>query len=95
MNLGTVIGTIWATQRHPSTAGLTFQLLRPESAAGQPFDRPIIAVDTVGAGVGERVFYVGAREAVIALRDVAEAPVDAAIVGIVEGIDERRSEVDK
>ena len=87
MNLGTVIGTIWATQRHPSTTGLTFQLLRPEGASGQAFDQPIIAVDTVGAGVGERVFYVGAREAVVALPDVEEAPVDAAIVGIVEGIE--------
>lgn len=88
MNLGTVVGTIWATRRHPSTEGLTLQLLRPENAAGEPFDRLIVAVDTVGAGPGERVFYVGAREAVIALPDVAEAPIDAAIVGIVEGIHE-------
>ena len=46
------------------------------------------AVDTVGAGPGERVFYVTAREAAIALPDRADSPVDAAIVGIVEGIEE-------
>lgn len=86
MNFGTVIGTIWATRRHPSLAGLTLQLVRPEDAAGAAFDSPIIAVDTVGAGVGERIFYIGAKEAVLALPDIAEAPVDAAIVGLVEGI---------
>ena len=44
--------------------------------------------DAVGAGEGERVFYVTAREAVIGLPDVEEAPIDATIVGIVEGIEE-------
>ena len=90
MNLGTVIGTIWSTQQHPFVRGLTLQLIRPEAADGAAFDRPLVAVDTMGAGPGERVFYVTAREAVIALRDREEAPVDATIVGIVEGIEERR-----
>lgn len=89
MNLGTVIGTIWATRKHPELEGLTLQLLRPEAADGTAYEKPIIAVDTVGAGPGERVFFVTAREAAIALPEVAEAPVDAAIVGIVEGIEER------
>lgn len=88
MNLGTVIGTIWATRKHPSMERLPLQILRPESANGTPFDGPIIAVDTVGAGPGERVFYVTAREAVLAIPDCEEAPVDAAIIGIVEGIEE-------
>lgn len=88
MNLGTVIGTIWATRKHSQAESLSLRLIRPESADGTPFDAPIIAADTVGAGPGERVFYVTAREAVIALPDHAESPVDAAIVGIVEGIEE-------
>ena len=87
MNLGTVIGTIWATRRHPTTEGLTLQLVQPEDAAGRPVAEPLVAVDTVGAGPGERVFYVTAAEAVIPL-PVKEAPVDASIIGIVEGIEE-------
>ena len=87
MNLATVIGTIWATRRHPSTKRLTLQILRPEDAAGNPIEEPIVAVDTMGTCPGERVFYVTAREAVIPLA-VDEAPVDATIVGIVEGIEE-------
>ena len=54
----------------------------PREKAGQP----IIAVDTVGAGPGETVFYITAREAVIPL-PIEMAPVDASIVGIVDRID--------
>ena len=86
MTLARVIGPIWASQRHPSTVGLTLQIIAPEDAYGNSTDAPLIAVDTVGAGTGELVFYVTAREAVIPL-PVAEAPVDACIVGIVEGIE--------
>ena len=89
MNLGTVVGTIWATRRHPNTAGLPLLLVRPENADGTPFDDPIAVVDTMGAGVGERVFYVTAREAALAIPGRDEVVVDAAIVGIVEGIEER------
>ena len=39
---------------------------------------------TVGAGPGERIFFVTASEAVIAIEEVEEAPIDAAIVGIIE-----------
>ena len=53
------------------------------------FDEPIVAVDTMGAGVGERVFYITAREAALAVPGREEVVVDAAIVGIVERIEER------
>lgn len=84
MRTGRVIGTIWATRRHPSTEGLTLQWVLPESVAGEPDGSPIVAVDTVGAGPGERIFFVTASEAVIAIEEVEEAPIDAAIVGIIE-----------
>ncbi len=48
-------------------------------------DEPIVAVDTVGAGPGEIVFYITASEAVLPL-PVNFAPVDASIVGIVDSI---------
>lgn len=46
---------------------------------------PLIALDTVGAGPGEIIYFVTASEAVIPL-DVDMAPVDASIVGIVDSI---------
>lgn len=55
---------------------------RPNPAAGAPF----VAADTVGAGPGEVVFLVGAREAALALEE-SFVPVDAAIVGLVDEVD--------
>jgi ethanolamine utilization protein EutN len=52
-------------------------------------DEPIIAVDTVGAGPGEIIFYITASEAVIPL-PVDMAPVDASIVGIVDSINSEK-----
>lgn len=93
MRAGRVVGTIWATRRHPSTEGLTLQWVLPESVSGKAVGSPIVAVDTVGAGPGERVFYVTAREAVIAIDPQAEAPIDASIVGIIENFEDCSEEV--
>lgn len=82
MNLARVVGTIWATKKDENFTGAKMLLLQPEGGG-----TPLAAVDTVGAGVGERVLYITAREAVIAMkRDVDSlTPCDAAIVAIVEG----------
>jgi ethanolamine utilization protein EutN len=62
------------------------QFVQPITARRENAGSPIVAVDTVGAGPGETVFYITAREAVIPL-PVETAPVDASIVGIVDRID--------
>ena len=66
------------------------QIIQPLNAKREQTGPPMIAVDTVGAGQGEIVFYITAREAVIPL-PVEMAPVDASIVGIVDRIDLQRS----
>lgn len=86
MYFGKVIGTIWATRKDESLNSFKLQLIQPLDAHRKSFGGPIIAVDTVGAGQGETVFYITAREAVIPL-PVESAPVDASIVGIVDRID--------
>ncbi len=65
----------------------SFKLLfvQPINGENQELGEPIIAVDTVGAGPGEKIFYITASEAVIPL-PVDMAPVDASIVGIVDTI---------
>ena len=88
MNLATVIGELWATRRSPGLENTTLRWIQPEDAARRPLGDPVVAVDTVGAAPGEQVFYVTAREAVLPLA-ADEAPVDASIVGIVEGISTR------
>ncbi len=59
--------------------------VQPLNAELEKTGEPIIAVDTVGSGPGEIIYYITASEAVIPL-PVDMAPVDASIVGIVDSI---------
>jgi ethanolamine utilization protein EutN len=85
MHLGKVIGTIWATRKYETVNGYKMLLVQPINSDKEKIDDPIIALDTVGSGTDEIIYYVTASEAVIPL-DVDMAPVDATIVGIVDSI---------
>ncbi len=85
-----VIGTVWATRKDENLRNFKLQFIQPLNAARESVGPPIVAVDTVGAGPGETIFYITAREAVIPL-PVEMAPVDASIIGIVDRIDLKRS----
>lgn len=85
MFLGKIIGTVWATKKYESLTGYKLQFVEPLNAELEVISEPIIAVDTVGAGPGEIIYYITASEAVIPM-DVYMAPVDASIVGIVDSI---------
>ena len=86
MFFGKVIGTVWATRKDENLRSFKLQFVQPLNAHRDPVGDPIVAVDTVGAGVGETIMYITAREATIPL-PVEMAPVDASIVGIVDRID--------
>jgi len=83
--LGKVIGNVWSTKKYPSLKNMKLMVVQPINANYKETDEPIIAVDTVGAGPGEIVYYITASEAVLPL-PVDFAPVDASIVGIVDSI---------
>lgn len=85
MFLGKVIGNIWATQKYETLKSYKLMLVQPLNGKYVKTGDPIIAVDTVGAGPGEIIYYITASEAVIPM-DVDMAPVDASIVGIVDSI---------
>jgi ethanolamine utilization protein EutN len=86
MYLGIVTGTIVAERKAEGLAGQKILLVQPVDEHGKHVGDVQAAVDTVQAGVGDRVYLVGSREAALAL-DPHFVPVDAAIVGIVDGID--------
>jgi ethanolamine utilization protein EutN len=86
MFLAKVIGTVWSTRKDEQLKSFTMQFIQPIDSHHKIIGSPIVAVDTVGAGIGETVFYITAAEAVIPL-PVDMAPVDASIVGIVDRID--------
>jgi len=80
MQLARVIGDVVMTRKDERIKLLIVQPLTPER---QPAGRPLVAVDSVGAGVGEEVFFVRGKEASFPFHP-AEPPVDAGIVGIVD-----------
>ena len=88
MLLAEVIGTVVSTQKNRKIEGAKLLLVQPQTLDGRQRGAALLAVDSVGAGVGERVLVVlEGRAAGDALRRKA-APVDAAIVGIVDVVDE-------
>jgi microcompartment protein CcmK/EutM len=83
MQLARVIGDVVATRKDENLIGIKLLIVQPLNADRQPSGRPIVAVDSVGAGVGEHVFFVRGKEASFPFYPV-EPPVDAGIVGIVD-----------
>jgi ethanolamine utilization protein EutN len=83
MQIGRVIGDVVATRKDVRFDGIALLMVQPLSADGEPVGRPLIAVDSVGAGVGEHVFFVRGKEASFPFHPV-EVPADAGIVGIID-----------
>lgn len=88
MDLARVIGRVVCTVKDPSLKGVKLLLVQPLDGQGEPFGQSLVALDSVGAGAGEMVFYVTGREAAFAfLPDFVIS--DASIVGIVDRVDRR------
>ena len=83
MQIAKVIGDVVATRKDDNLTGITLLIVQPLTPDGQPVGRPLVAVDAVGAGVGEHVFFVRGKEASFPFYP-AEPPVDAGIVGIID-----------
>jgi microcompartment protein CcmK/EutM len=83
MQLARVIGDVVATRKDENLAGIKLLVVQPLTPDRKPSGRPLVAVDAVGAGVGEEVFFVRGKEASFPFHPV-EPPVDAGIVGIVD-----------
>lgn len=87
MQLARVIGTVVSTQKHRKFEGAKLLLVQPITLDDKPRGATLLAVDSVGAGVHEKVLVViEGRAAGDALGRKA-APVDAAIIGIVDRVD--------
>jgi len=83
MQIARVIGDVVTTRKDDQLVGLKLLIVQPLTPDHQPTGRPLVAVDAVGAGVGEEVFFVRGKEASFPFYP-AEPPVDAGIVGIVD-----------
>jgi ethanolamine utilization protein EutN len=83
MQLARVIGEVVSTIKDPNLTGMKLLVLQPLNPAGEATGRTLVALDSVGSGVGENVFFVRGREASFPFYPV-EPPADATIVGIVD-----------
>jgi microcompartment protein CcmK/EutM len=85
MLLGRVVGTVVATRKEPELEGLKLLLVRAADVEGKPVGGLVVAIDAVGAGVGEVVLYASGSSA----RQTAvtkDRPVDATIMAIVDQV---------
>lgn len=85
MKIAKVIGTVVATVKYPSIAGLKILMIQPLDEGFKPDGGPIAAIDTVQAGPKDLVYYTMSRESTLALPDPM-SPVDAAITGIIDDV---------
>ena len=91
MRLAQVQGNVIATVKDPGLDTRKLLIIQPQSPTGKNVGSPLIAVDAVGVGAGERVFFVRGREASFPfLPD--KVPTDACIVGRVDTVQVTREQ---
>ena len=86
MQLARVIGTLVATVKNESLHGRKLLVVQTLNADLEPNGKPMVAVDSVGAGVGELVFWCRGKEASFPFKR-EDTPTDCTIVGIVDSED--------
>ena len=83
MILGRVIGRVVATMKNASLKGQRLLIVQPVDRHGRDKGRAIVALDSVGAGAGETVYWCRGKEASFPFLPI-EVPTEATIVGIVD-----------
>ena len=92
MEVGIVVGRVTATRKDPHLVGTKLLLAQPIQLNGEASpSSPVIAIDTVGAGIGEKVILVSGSVAARVTSN-KEAPVDAAIIGIIDTLEYEKIE---
>jgi len=85
MKLGKVIGTVVCTQKVDSFQGIKLLLLQPLNEKLEEVEEPVVACDTVQAGLNDIVFYESGREAALGLKNWFN-PSDLTIMGLVDQV---------
>jgi ethanolamine utilization protein EutN len=86
MLIARVIGTLVATQKHEKLHGAKLLLVQPLTLEDEPRGPALLAIDSVGAGVGEKVLVVIEGRAAGEALGRKAAPVDTAIIGIIDSV---------
>ena len=87
MQIARVIGDVTATQKHPTHEGRKLLLVQPLNLDGSDRGMPLVAVDGVNAGIGHKVLLVQDGFAAFTVAGHRQAPLDAAVIGIIDQIE--------
>jgi len=86
MLIGKVIGNVWATRKNEELSGCKLMIVEPYQYENHRESYPIVAVDQIGAGIGEMVLVVSGSSARISVGS-GKQPIDHVIVGVVDQVD--------
>lgn len=86
MELGKVVGNVWATKKEESLNGFKLLVIERMMSKGEWKQDYMVATDLIGAGIGDTVLIVRGGSARYAIKCL-DAPIDAAVVGIVDSVD--------
>jgi ethanolamine utilization protein EutN len=89
MLIGLVIGDVVATQKVPSHEGRKILIVQPVNLDGTDRGDPILALDAVGAGLGERVLVTTEGFSAMTAVGRPNSPIDSAVIGVVDSVDLR------
>lgn len=87
MLIGRVIGDVVATQKAPSHQGRKLLVIQPLNLDGSDRGEPMLALDAVDAGVGDRVLLTIEGYAAMLAVDRLNSPIDAAVIGVIDAVD--------
>jgi ethanolamine utilization protein EutN len=85
--IGRVLGNVVSTQKNRKLEGTKLLLVQPLDLEGGPRGASVIAIDSVDAGVGDRVLLVLDGKAAMTALDRGLAAVDAAVVGVIDAVE--------
>ncbi|WP_342599758.1 EutN/CcmL family microcompartment protein [Psychrobacillus sp. FSL H8-0483] len=94
MQIGRVIGNVWATRKEEGLQGLKLLIVQPVNVHGKPVKNQFVAADRIGAGIGDDVLVTSGGSSRYIMRD-NPIPIDSVIIGIIDSTEVERGEIDE
>lgn len=94
MQMGKVIGNVWATRKEEGLQGLKLLIIQPVDAYGRAIRTQLVAADRIGAGIGDDVLVTSGGSSRFIMRE-NPIPIDAVVIGIIDSTEVERGEFDE